>query len=153
WFAEDLGTDLNTEKTGNSLRGKWLIELGELNRLNRSTIESVKHFLSQTCDHYKMPYDRYFCDQPRTCIFVATTNNQEPLIDDENRRFFPIWCPNVGDLDWIKANRDQLWAEAVLRYKEGVPWWVDAGKPETSRGKNSGKPGNLEDLVADRQEA
>ena len=56
---------------------------------------------------------------------MATTNNKEPLIDDENRRFLPIWCPQVADLDWIKTNRDQLWAEAVVKHNAGVPWWVE----------------------------
>ena len=141
WFAEDLGCDIGTEKIGNSLRGKWIIELGELNRVNRQTIESVKHFLSQTSDHFKMPYDRCFKDQKRTCTFVATTNNNEPLFDDENRRYFPIRCSGVGDIDWVRKNRDQLWAEAVDRHRLGITWWVDA--------KVSG---NLDPAISDRQD-
>ncbi len=142
WFAEDLGCDIDSDKAGNSLRGKWLIELGEFNRINRQTIECVKQFLSRRFDHFKMPYDRYFIDQPRSCTFIGTTNNQEPLIDDENRRFFPLACPAVGDVEWIEANRDQLWAEAVVRHQAGIPWWVDTREES-----------ELATLVRERQDA
>ena len=30
------------------------------------------------------------------------------------------------DLDWIKQNRDQLWAEAVSALEAGECWWLDA---------------------------
>ncbi len=141
WFAEDLGCDMTSDKVGGSLRGKLIIELGELNRVHRGNLEAVKQFLSQRADHYKLPYDRYFIDQPRTCTFVGTTNNREPLIDEENRRFYPVECPRVGDLDWIVQHRDQLWAEALVEHNKGVPWWVDTCEV----------PGNLGAIIADRQ--
>ena len=141
WFAEDLGCDFDSDKVGNSLRGKWLIELGELNRVNRQTIEACKQFLSRTTDHFKMPYDRYFIDQPRTCTFIGTTNNREPLISDENRRLYLLWCPQVGDVDWVKKNRDQLWAETITRDQAGIPWWVDTREVS-----------DLTRLIAERQD-
>ena len=30
---------------------------------------------------------------------------------------------NKVDLEWLKANVDQLWAEAVHAYKNDVTWW------------------------------
>jgi len=46
-----------------------------------------------------------------------------PLQDLENRRFMPVHCPK-DVADDIAARRDQLWAEAVARYKAGMPWWI-----------------------------
>jgi putative DNA primase/helicase len=40
-----------------------------------------------------------------------------------SRRFWPARVRRV-DLEWLRANRDQLWAEAAHYYREGAPWWL-----------------------------
>jgi len=30
------------------------------------------------------------------------------------------------NIEWLEKNRDQLWAEATVRYKSGEKWWFDA---------------------------
>jgi predicted P-loop ATPase len=122
WYTDDLGGDLYDRKAGEGLQGKWLIEFSEFARINRATLDVVKSFLSRRVDHYRPAYGRMAKDFPRQCVFVGTTNNLLPLQDLENRRFMPVICPN--DLINIAPQRDQLWAEAVHRYKAGAPWWV-----------------------------
>jgi len=122
WYTDDLGGDLYDRKAGEGLQGKWLIEFGEFARINRATLDVVKAFLSRRVDHYRPAYGRTAKDFPRQCVFVGSTNNDQPLQDLENRRFMPVRCYNqIAD---IAPQRDQLWAEAVYRYKEGEPWWV-----------------------------
>jgi hypothetical protein len=123
WFTDDLGCDLHDRNSGHGLRAKWLVEFGEFSRINRSTLDFVKGFLARRFDRYRPPYGRAFRDFPRTCIFVGSTNDDHPLQDIENRRFMPIKC-TAGKIDWIKTNRDQLWAEAVARYQTSEPWWI-----------------------------
>jgi hypothetical protein len=121
WYTDDLG-DLYERKAGEGLQGKWIIEFGEFARINRATIETVKSFISRRVDHYRPAYGRVAKDFSRQCIFVGTTNNPLPLQDLENRRFMPVWCrQDVGD---IASVREQLWAEAVHRYKAGEKWWL-----------------------------
>jgi predicted P-loop ATPase len=123
WYADDLGCDLFDRKAGEGLRGKWLIEFSEFSRINRATLDVAKAFVSRRSDYYRPAYGRIHKDYPRTCVFVGTTNDDHPLHDRENRRFMPVHCVKA-DTSWITSNRDQLWAEAVSRYRGGEQWWV-----------------------------
>jgi predicted P-loop ATPase len=122
WYTDDLGGDLYDRKAAEGLQGKWIVEFGEFARINRATLEVVKAFLSRRVDHYRPAYGHMAKDFPRQCIFVGTTNNPLPLQDLENHRFMPVHCH--GFSSDIVEKREQLWAEAVARYKAGVPWWI-----------------------------
>lgn len=123
WFADDLGCDLFAGKAAEGLLAKWIFEFGEFARINRSTLDVVKSFITRRVDRYRPPYGRMAQDFPRSCVFFGTTNTRQPLQDIENRRFFPIEVVQ-GNVPAIRASRDQLWAEAVHRYKGGEKWHV-----------------------------
>lgn len=40
-----------------------------------------------------------------------------------NRRFWPVRCGEINN-DGLRLARDQLWAEAVHRFKAGAIWWL-----------------------------
>ena len=42
--------------------------------------------------------------------------------DTGGRRFWPVAC-GVVNLQWLQENREQLFAEAVVRYQNGESWW------------------------------
>ena len=67
---------------------------------------------STQVDKFRPSYGRAEVSRPRQCVFVGTTNEDQYLSDvTGNRRFWPIKVGHVS-LEWIRANRDQLWAEA-----------------------------------------
>ena len=41
------------------------------------------------------------------------------------RRLWPVACRGMIDLAGLEKMRDQLWAEAVHRFKAGEPWWLE----------------------------
>jgi predicted P-loop ATPase len=69
----------------------------------------------------------------RQCIFIETTNDRHPLKDPTgNRRFAPFWATEI-DLGGLKADRDQLMAEAYQLYKSATQWWPVGGEEELFR--------------------
>jgi predicted P-loop ATPase len=65
---------------------------------------------------------------PRQCIFAGTINPPaDGYLKDPTgaRRFWPMAGHGMIDRDGLERVRDQLWAEAVHRYKNDEPWWLD----------------------------
>jgi predicted P-loop ATPase len=124
WFHDGLH-DLHGKDASAGLRGKWIIELPELAAMRRSETEAVKAFLSRTEERYRPAYARAEVVEPRRCVFAGTTNRKDYLNDDTGaRRFWPVAVGKVN-LDDLSRDRNQLWAEAVVRYRKGEPWWLD----------------------------
>ena len=123
WYTE------TTEKPGTkdfyqALRGKWCLELAELDSLRGADISRVKQVLSATSDNYRPSYGRFSRDFPRSNIFIGTTNEDHYLADPSGaRRFWPVLCGGVNG-DYIARMRDQIWAEGMARFLAGETWYV-----------------------------
>jgi len=129
WFHDGLA-DLHNKDASAGLLGKWIIELPELSAMKRSETEAVKAFLSRTTERYRPAYNPTEVVQPRRCVFAGTTNRQDYLSDDTGgRRFWPVAIKSV-DIDCLKMDRDQLWAEAVQEFNAGTTWWLNADDAE-----------------------
>lgn len=113
WFADEAPLGGDGKVAIEMLAGKWLIEPAELKSLKNSEVEHVKAFLSRQADRGREAYGRIVSEVPRQCIFIGTTNSDRYLMDPTgNRRF---WSVKVGaiDVEGLKRDRDQLWAEAA----------------------------------------
>lgn len=116
WFMDNL-PDLRDKDVMLNLQGKWVIELGELADVKRGDYNLVKAYLNRRVDTVRSPYDRLKQDIPRQSVFIGTVNEGEYLKDPTgNRRFWPV---KVGmcDVEGIKRDREQFFAEAVFIYE------------------------------------
>lgn len=135
---QDKGLDWYLNATGNmegrefteKLQGQWLVELSELNSLNKSDSDKIKDCLSSYFDMYRKPYDIDAVKRYRRCVFFGTTNDMEFLKDPTGRRRFnPIKCEGTGIMDVFSMKDDyidQIFAEALDAYEKGES--LEAGK-------------------------
>ena len=104
------------------LTGHWFYEISELDSFRKADSARIKAFLSSRVDTYRPPYGRNPIRHPRQTVLVGTTNEEQFLNDPSgSRRFVPVAVTQVN-FAWIEENRDQVWAEAVVRYRRGEIW-------------------------------
>lgn len=122
WFSDGLDS-MKGKEAAENIQGVWHIELGELNATRKSDIEIVKAFLSRQYDVYRVAYAKNTSRFPRQCVFWGTTNSVAFLRDvTGERRHYPISCDEKNAIksiwkDLTEDEVDQLWAEAVERYR------------------------------------
>jgi predicted P-loop ATPase len=127
WFTDDIET-IGSKDASLTTIGAWIIELPELDALNRAEQSRVKAFMSRPVDRFRPPYGRNMIESPRQCVFAGTCNQSEYLRDETGgRRFWPVTVGCVK-LEPLRRDRDQLWAEAVARYRNGEHWWLEDRK-------------------------
>ena len=131
WFKDE--NVIGASDIGIDLLGVWIWEIGELAGFRKAELEHVKALLTRAADRYRPKYARKWIEQPRTTVFAATTNETHYLRDATgNRRFWPVRCARKPELGEVRATRDQIWAEAVARYRKGEPWWFDSDTLEAA---------------------
>lgn len=122
------------------LRGVWLYEIADLSNIRKAEVEHVKAFASRTHDRARPAYGRTRIDLPRRGVIWATTNNAEYLKSQSgNRRFWPVPV-GVIEIEALRRDRDQLFAEASILEAEGMStvlpqelWGVAAIEQEERR--------------------
>lgn len=122
------------KRVGEQLQGKWIVEIAELDRWTRTYAESeLKDVLTRREDDYRGAWDKHSEPRKRTAVFSGSTNKDEYLTDEENRRYWPI-VTGWFDLAGLAADRAQLWAQALAEYRRhcaewapgvvtGLEWW------------------------------
>lgn len=137
WFNDSLDS-FEGKEACELIQGSWILELGELNGLSKAEMNTVKQFLSKTSDIFREPYGRRTGEHPRRCVFFGTTNESEFLRDKTgNRRFWPIDCavnpPTKNVFTQLAEEAPQIWAEALLAWKNGEKLYLDGEAEEISR--------------------
>lgn len=139
WFSDDMPLNIGSKEVIERSRGHWIIEAAELSGMSRGDVEHLKAFMSRQVDKARLAYDRMTTERPRQFIVIGTTNSGTYLRDSTgNRRFWPVTIRQF-DIEGIKRDRDQLWAEAAAREAAGQSirldkaLWRDAAKEQEER--------------------
>ena len=118
WFSDGLHLAADSKVRAESLQGRVMAEVAEMQGSTRADLESLKAFLSRTDDGaVRLAYRKDPELLLRRCVIVGTADRMEPLPNDQNlRRFVPIYL-DAGRPNYIReyldANRAQLWGRGV----------------------------------------
>lgn len=115
----------NQQKMVMNMMGAWVVELAEFMAVLGN--QNAKGMITMRYDTVVLPYAKAASTHPRRSIMCATINpGATGYLDDDtgNRRFWPVEVFKI-DLEGIRDRRDQLWAEALHRYRQGERWWLE----------------------------
>jgi hypothetical protein len=134
WFSDDLPLNVDAKQIIERTQGKWIIEAAELSGMHPTRTEHLKAMLSRQVDGpVRMAYAHLPRSRPRQFVVVGTTNDHAYLLDGTGgRRFWPVQV-QAFDLDGLRRERDQLWAEAASREAGGESIRLDESLYEAAR--------------------
>jgi predicted P-loop ATPase len=156
WFSDDLPLGVDAKVVIERTCGKWIIEAAELHGNRGRETETLKAFLSRQQDGpVRLAYGRYSTTVPRQFIQIGTTNHRTNYLKDLTgaRRFWPVALDGF-DVDALAADRDQLWAEAVVREPDAslrLPraLWATAATEQEARRADDPWEDLIEPLLGD----
>ena len=156
WFSDSLRFDTDVKVQTEALQNRVIVEASEMQGSTRGEIGNMKSFLSRTDDgSIRLAFRRNPEPSPRRCVIVGTTDKQTSLPNDpNNRRFVPVTLrrrTNLADIiEYMDAERSQLWAEAVHDYRLGetahLPDYLETMQAHAIEGARYREPG-LEDAI------
>jgi predicted P-loop ATPase len=122
-FYAEAAPDVRSVEFYKCLEGKIIVEFAELSSFSRSEVNIIKKMITCRVDRYRASYARFATDHPRTSVLTGSTNDETYLSDPTGaRRFWPLSIGNI-ELSYISDFREQLFAEAYNKYKNGITWW------------------------------
>lgn len=131
YFSDTFTFDMIEDKNSCAyLLGRVIVEIPELSGLSKKDANKVKQWITQTHDEVQRKYENAVTRYPRMYILAGTTNDNVWAIDATgNRRFWPVKVGEVIDIEALRKDSEQLWAEAVVRYKSGERYWIEKSEP------------------------
>ncbi len=117
WFS-DSNVDINDRKGVMVMHSAWIYEWPEIDRmLDRKHDSDVKPFVTQQYDRFIPPYGRAPVNLARSNVVVGTTNKERSITSDTgSRSWHVVTVRKIIDGERLRAERDQIWAEAVAMY-------------------------------------
>ena len=123
WFSDSLSMTDDLKKRVESLQGRVIVELSDLQGFTKADMQSMKSFITRRDDgSVRLSFRHNPETALRRCILVGTSDRSECLPNDSagNRRFVPVECNAGSNVEKFMApNRTQLWAEALAIYRGG----------------------------------
>jgi len=122
-YFRDQMPDLNGRDASHALEGFWGIEMAELTAMNRTSVATVKEFLTRTSDRYRQFGNGEKLAVPRQCVFIATTNEDDFFRDPTGESRYNV-CEIARPID-LSWSRDEWWAAACALEASGASHYRD----------------------------
>lgn len=125
-FFCELDMDKDEDDLGRTMQGRLVCEMPELRGMGRKDNRAMKSFVARAVDSWVEKYEKEARKYPRRSLIFGSTNEDTFLNDDTGeRRYLPLRVAQC-DLEAIKRDVAQLWAEGAALYRAGGVAWQDA---------------------------
>lgn len=112
----EISLDGSEDDRARRTKGCLIGEIGELRGFYNSSLEAVKAYVTRQFDKWTPKYLEQPVTYKRRIFFVGTSNHMEIFTDTTgNRRWLPIEIVQ-GNVERIKRDCNQLWAEGAMLY-------------------------------------
>lgn len=144
-YFTDESIDFRSKDSLMLLQGKLIIEMPELASFRKAETDLIKGFITRRIDEYRPPYGRKNAIRPRMFGIGGSVNPTAGYLTDPtgNRRYWPVKCGEKIDIAALIDHKEQIWAEAVHRHKQGEQIWLEPGEHDLAKIEQS------ERLIAD----
>lgn len=127
WYG-DIVLDPHNKDTVTAMQKCMILEVSEMQHNNRAAVDAVKSFITRKVDIIRAAYARHTREIPRQSIMIGTMNLEAEsgwITDGTGGRRF--WGVETGVIDTagFRLVRDQVFAEAVARFKKGERPYLD----------------------------
>lgn len=110
-----------------AIQGHWLVEIPDMSGFSRREQGHILATMSIRNDIYRASYGHHTVNHPRVTVFAATSETDDYLQDARGRRrYWPLRCTEIN-IDVLREQREQIFAEARDRYREGAKWFKMPG--------------------------
>ena len=136
WFTDSMGNAADRKDDLLIMHKAWICEWSELDKVfqGRDKAESVKSFITSVEDIFRVPYGHKTTAYKRRSVLVGTTNRDDWAKDPTGNRRFPVIETDNVNKDWLRINRDRIWARAMYEAKQGTPhYFTQKEEDEISR--------------------
>lgn len=123
-WAGSIDLDEDDADKARKTHGKCVVEIPEMKGFGTRDEKKLKAWVTAQYDEYVPKYLNDPRRAPRRYLPIGTANPDEVKLSDPtgNRRYAPVVVTRC-DTDAIAKDRDQLWTEALVRYRaKGVAW-------------------------------
>jgi predicted P-loop ATPase len=112
-----------------------LINLDELENLNRTELSAMKELITKSTIRIRRPYGFSSETLPRRASFCGSVNGKEILNDiTGNRR---LLCVEVLKINYFKTiPMDKVFAQAIALFNSGFQYWFDPSEVEAINKNN-----------------
>lgn len=123
-FRSDLNLAGGSGRLVADLEGVVIAEAKIDTPLHHREFQRVMTVLKSGSFKGRKPRHRKVSDMPMRAVIVPTADSAHPLPDDSSGNWMYVAVellqPKVDIEAWMKQNRDQLWAEALHYFRNGI---------------------------------
>jgi putative DNA primase/helicase len=142
WYGRGY-LDPRDIKSALRLARSWIWEIEEIDDwFAKHSPSEQRAFVSGGRDIIIKPYGRVTVSVERSSVLAGTTNIHDCLPDDGEGGMRRWWLVRTGDaevdVDGLRRDRDQLWAEAVQAFLAGERWHLTRDLEAVARARMLG---------------